>query len=328
MPKVSVLMPVYNAEDYLKEAIDSVLDQTFTDWELLIGDDGSTDKTEEIILSYTDSRISYYKNPVNKGHTYTKFNLLDKSTGEYIAFLDADDVSLPQRFQIQIDFFNQNPDYGLCGTWGIMIDPEGNYLKKMSFINRHENIRCSLLFNTSFLQSSIMVRRQLMKDWYYDEEILLVEDFNFECLVSRQTKVENITEKLVKYRWHSTNISNTKADILKNLNKKIYKRELSFLNIEASDRELDIHNGIRDKEAVDLPPKQFFRELKIWMKKLAKANKSVKLYNHSTFCATICFRWIFACKERKAYFQILRFPILLGTKSWFKLLKMIFIRLK
>lgn len=327
MPKISVLMPVYNAEDYLAEAIDSVLTQTFTDWELLIGDDGSTDNTESIVMSYSDSRIKYYKNTENRGHTYTKYTLLDKSSGKYIAFLDADDFALPERFKIQSDFFDQNPEYGLCGTWGTMIDPKGHKIKKMTFINNHEYIRCSLLFNTSFLQSSIMVKRDLMKEWYYDEEILLVEDFNFECLVSRQCKVDNITKELVKYRWHSTNISNTKADILKNLNKKIYKRELSLLQIDASEHELDIHNAIRDKSTLEITNKQFLSDARSWLKKLVKANRKHRVFNHNIFKATVCFRWIFACKERKQYLNMLLIPVSLNPVSLYKLLRMIFKRL-
>lgn len=330
MPKISVLMPVYNAQDYLAEAIDSVLNQTFTDWELIIGDDGSTDGTEDIIKSYikTHNRISYYKNEKNKGHTETKYSLLDKSTGEYIAFLDADDVSLPERFAIQNKFLDQHPDHGLCGTWGEMIDPKGNRIKKISFINQHEYIRCALVFNTAFLQSSIMVKRELMQKYYLDKDILLVEDYNFECLVSRASKIENITKELVKYRWHESNISNTKQEILTNLNKKIYTRELQILGIQATDKELCIHNAIREKESQKVSDKEFFGLLKIWMKKLAKANQKSKAYKHSTFMATLCFRWIFACKERKSYARILALPVCLSPVAVLKLMRILYVRSK
>lgn len=326
MPKVSVLMPVYNAQDYLAEAIDSVLSQTFTDWELIIGDDGSTDGTEDIIRLYTDKRISYLKNDCNIGHTKTKYSLLDHSQGEYIAFLDADDVSLPDRFALQVQFLDNNPDYGLCGTWGIMIDPEGNTIKKMTFINQNEYLRCALLFNTAFLQSSIMVRRDLMKDYYLDEDILLVEDYNFECLVSRHTKVENITKDLVKYRWHNSNISNTKQDILKNLNKKIYLRELKPLDIDASDLELDIHNAIRDKSTWSVSDREFFTYARNWLHKLNEANKQKKLYDTDIFAATVCFRWMFACKERGQRLRMINFPVSLTRRGFSCLWRMLYIR--
>lgn len=326
MPKVSVLMPVYNAEDYLAEAIDSIISQTFTDWELIIGDDGSTDNTEAVIKSYTDSRISYYKNEVNKGHTETKYSLLEKSGGEYIAFLDADDVSFPDRLRIQVDFMDNNPEYGLCGTWGEMIDPSGKRIKKISYINRHEYIKCALVFNTAFLQSSIMVKRNLMRDFYLDKEILLVEDYNFECLVSRASKVENLTKELVKYRWHDSNISNTKQEILNNLNKKIYSRELSILGIDATDYELNLHNAIRDINSINIPDMEFFTQLRLWMKKLLEANKKARIHNHNIFLATICFRWMFACKERKAYKKMLLFPVSLNLSAFCKLVRLLYVR--
>lgn len=326
MPKVSVLMPVYNAEDYLAEAIDSIISQTFTDWELIIGDDGSTDATESVIKSYKDSRISFYKNIVNKGHTETKYSLLEKSSGEYIAFLDADDVSYPDRLRIQVDFMDNNPEYGLCGTWGEMIAPNGKKIKKISYINCHEYIKCALVFNTAFLQSSIMVKRNLMRDFYLDKEILLVEDYNFECLVSRVSKVENIKEELVKYRWHDSNISNTKQEILNNLNKKIYSRELLILGIDATDYELDLHNAIRDKNSLDISNKEFFAQLKVWMRKLASANKEKNIYNHNIFLATICFRWMYACKERSDYGKMLLFPVSLNLSAFCKLIRLLYMR--
>lgn len=326
MPKVSVLMPVYNAQDYLAEAIDSVLSQTFTDWELIIGDDGSTDETEAVINSYADQRISYFKNESNIGHTKTKYSLLDKAQAEYIAFLDADDVSLPERFDLQVRFLNEHPDYGLCGTWGVMIDPQGNEIKKMTFIDRDEYLKCALVFNTAFLQSSIMVRRELMKDFYLDEEILLVEDYNFECLVSHHTKVENITKELVKYRWHDSNISNTKQEVLKNLNKKIYRRELSLLGIEATDRELNIHNAIRDKRTWDMPDEDFLGYAAGWLKKLDEANKEHKVYDRDIFSATVCFRWMFACKERGKKAKMLNYPVSLSPKGVASLGRMLYVR--
>lgn len=323
MSKVSVFMPVYNAEQYLAEAIDSVIHQSFTDWELIIGNDGSTDGTEEIVKSYSDPRIKYFCNSENKGHTLTKYLMLEHASGEYIAFLDADDVALKNRFQLQVDFLDNNPEYGLCGTWGTMIDGDGDILQQMKYPTGYEYLRCALLFNTSFLQSSIMVKKQLMIDFYYDPEILLVEDYNFECLVAKESKVENLKKTLVEYRWHDSNISNTKQEVLKNLNKKIYQRELVNIGIYASDFELDLHNAIRDKSTQTIKNKLFFRELRKWMKKLAGANLLCRIYDRDIFLATLAFRWIYACKERNAFFKLLRIPVVMNYKQWTILFRMI-----
>jgi glycosyltransferase involved in cell wall biosynthesis len=326
MPKVSVLMPVYNGEKYIAEAIDSIVSQTFIDWELIIGDDGSTDNTEEIVRTYSDERIRYYKNEVNKGHTCTKYSLLDKSSGAYIAFLDADDVSLPKRLELQVAFLDNNDSYGLCGTWGVMIDPQGREIGGIRYVKDNEEIRCGLIFSTVFLQSSLMVRRELFREYYYDPEIPLVEDYNFECLLAKTCKLANISEKLVKYRWHESNISHTKKEQLAALSKTIFKRELVNLATYADEDELDIHLALRDKNAQKMSNGNFLDEAWDWLEKLGGANQLCRTYNHYIFCATICFRWMYACKERKAYFRILPFPVSVN----FKVLKLLLrqIRLK
>lgn len=326
MPKVSVLMPVYNGGDYIAEAIESIINQTFTDWELIIGDDGSTDSTEEIIKSYQDKRINYYKNTENKGHTYTKYSLLDKSSGEYIAFLDADDVSMPERLEYQVRFLDENPDYGLCGTCGVMITPDGKKMKNILYADKHEYIKCGLLFSAVFIQSSIMVRRSLYKEYYYDPEIPLVEDLNFECLLAKITKLANIPKKLVKYRWHDSNISNTKQEKLTSLTKKIFKRELVNLAMYASDEELDIHLALRDKSVQKVSNKEFFDDAYMWLDKLSGANQLCRTYQHETFLATICFRWMLACKERKAFHKMFGFPVSLNMKVLKKLLYLLFVK--
>jgi len=326
MAKVSVLMPVYNAEDYLVEAIDSVINQSFEDWELIIGNDASTDRTEEIVLSYTDPRIKYFRNPENKGQAYTKYSMSEKISGKYVAFLDSDDVFYPDKLKIQVDFLDKNPDYGLCGTWGIMIDPQGNKMKDISFINHNEDIRCALLFSTTFIQSSIVVKKELFVEYFYDKEIPLVEDYNFWCRIADECKLENITHQLVKYRWHPTNTSNTKSERLKELVEKIYKRELAYIGIDATQFEISIHNAIRDKSSFDISDKEFFVALKNWMIKLAKANGECKKYDKDTFLATICFRWIFACKERKKYRKALNFPVRMNIKALCKLLRILYLR--
>ncbi|HGF9542707.1 TPA: glycosyltransferase family 2 protein, partial [Acinetobacter baumannii] len=123
---VSVVLPAYNAELYLKEAIDSVLSQTFTDFELIILNDGSIDRTEEIILSYNDSRIVYVKNEKNLGLIGTLNKGINLAKGKYIARMDADDICLPERFKKQVDFLEKNNEIDLIGTNAIKINNNGD----------------------------------------------------------------------------------------------------------------------------------------------------------------------------------------------------------
>src|ERR1051325_9197809 len=127
-PKVSVLMAVYNAQDYLRQAIESILRQSFGDFELLIHDDGSTDHSAEIIQAYCDPRIRAVENPRNQGEERVRNQCLQIARGEYIAVLDADDTAHRDRLQIQTDFLNRNTDISLVGSPHEIIDEAGRVL--------------------------------------------------------------------------------------------------------------------------------------------------------------------------------------------------------
>ena len=116
MPKITVLMPVYNGEKYLRESVDSILNQTFTDFELLIINDGSTDSSMEILNSYSDSRIRIVTNEVNLRLIKTLNKGIDLATGEYIARMDCDDIADPKRLEIQLQYMEKHPDVAVCGT--------------------------------------------------------------------------------------------------------------------------------------------------------------------------------------------------------------------
>lgn len=323
-------MPVYNAGQYLAQAIDSILNQTFRDWELILINDGSTDNSEEIILryeQYEDSRIYYYKNPENKGLIYTRNLLIEKADGKYIAFLDSDDFSMPGRLKAQTAFLDNNPGYALCGTWATMVDGENKFLRKINMPQDDESIRCSLLFISTFVQSGIMIRREVLEQNPYDSNFPLAEDYELWCRLSRLYKLKNIPEHLTRYRWHGDNISQSRKKHLDDLVKNIYRRELSLIGIDATEEELTLHSSIRDKSIAPLPVETLLRELKTWLRKLAAAALDSKRYDKNTLLATIAFRWIFACKERKKYGKILSFPVKMNAGAYKILFKMLYERI-
>ncbi|MFT5919102.1 MAG: glycosyltransferase involved in cell wall biosynthesis, partial [Granulosicoccus sp.] len=125
IPLVTVLLPVYNAEKFLEQAIRSVLDQTFTEFEFLIINDGSTDRSEEIIVSFNDSRIRYIKNETNLKLIKTLNKGIEFASGKYIARMDADDISLPTRFEQQVALLEKQPEIGVCGTNCIIFTTKG-----------------------------------------------------------------------------------------------------------------------------------------------------------------------------------------------------------
>ncbi|MFN6038935.1 MAG: glycosyltransferase family 2 protein [Bacteroidota bacterium] len=205
IPSVSVLMPVYNGEKFIKDAITSVLNQTFQDFEFIIINDGSTDRSEEIILSFNDPRIRYFKNNVNLKLISTLNKGLDLCRGKYIARMDCDDFAYPHRLETQFVFMESNTDHGLCGS---DIDIDGDY-KSWVAIGDMEFIKfCFLFLNplshpTAFLRTSTIKENKL----YYPKEYIHAEEYIYWLNIMNYSKVANLPEKLLRYRFHSDQIS-------------------------------------------------------------------------------------------------------------------------
>lgn len=207
-PKVSVLMPVYNGATYLREAIDSILAQTFVDFEFLIINDGSTDLSETIIASYDDSRIKYLKNDHNRGLVNTLNLGIEAAQGEYIARMDADDISLPARFATQVAFLDQQPNVGACGT-GYRYFGEVNEEKLLPSDPQEAFV---LLSSTSCLGHPTSMIRKSVLDHHsirYESDYEYAEDYAFWIRISQVASLCSLPESLLLYRWHPHNKSKT-----------------------------------------------------------------------------------------------------------------------
>ncbi len=201
MPKVSVIMSVYNGEKYLCKAIDSILDQTFKDFEFLIINDGSTDRTSEILQSYHDSRMKIINNVENIGLTKSLNKGLKIARGEYIARMDADDVSLLTRLEKQVNFFDKNKDIGLLGTSWYCIDDKG---RKVS-INKAPKGKQSVHF---MCHGTTLVRKDCLEEvGFYREIFEYAQDYDLWLRIADKFEIENIREPLYKLRVHNDSIS-------------------------------------------------------------------------------------------------------------------------
>jgi glycosyltransferase involved in cell wall biosynthesis len=213
-PLISVVLPVYNAEKYIGEAIRSILDQTYKNFELIVINDGSKDRSEEEIKKIQDPRIRYYSQS-NAGMAATLNKGLSLAKGELIARQDADDISLPERFQRQVDFLQKHPDYALVGTWALIIDESGKPTgKKHKHPIQHEELKFDLLFDNMFVHSSVMFRKSVLDTCgVYDEKLhALVQDFEYWFRISRNYKIANLPEYLQLYRQISSGISSSTTD--------------------------------------------------------------------------------------------------------------------
>lgn len=223
---ISIILPAYNTkEEYLRESIQSILDQTYSNFEFIILNDGSTNNVEEIIFSYKDDRIKYVKNDINLGLIKTLNKGLEIAKGEYIARMDADDISLPQRLEKQIKFFEQNPDVSLLGAFYETF-PNNEIVKHPEFPNYFDFIRCNALAHPT-----VMFRKNDFEKYglKYDENYAHAEDYELWSRAIRYLKIANIQEVLLKYRIHEDSITGSKLEEQIACARRIQKNMLEFL---------------------------------------------------------------------------------------------------
>lgn len=293
MPKVSVLMPAYNGEKYIGQAIDSVLSQSFRDFELVVIDDGSTDKSAEIVGSYSDKRIRYVANPTNLGLAGARNRAIEVSNGDYLAWLDCDDITLPGRFLKQVTLLDEYPNVGLCGTWvrtlGLESEQVWQYPSDPGFV------RARMLFDDPVATSAVMVRRSCLAadELHFDTRFPPAEDYDLWERVSRKNAVCNISEVLTLYRIHPNQISTIKRVQQKKSVWAIQSRLLEQLQIDASEDEKALHLDIgagwvftADDTRVDATEG--------WLVRLADANDRFSVFPVDGFRRVLAERWFLA----------------------------------
>ena len=223
-PKVSVLMPVYNTkEEWLKEAIESILNQTFTDFEFIIINDGSSNNAKDVILSYKDKRIKYYEQE-NCGLIKTLNRGLKLCKGEYIARMDSDDISLPKRLEKEVAVLDKNENIGIVGCW-INRFPSNNiiYLKERP---RYLDLlkECQLAHPTVMIRSSVLKKY----DFKYGD-FLYAEDYELWSRFIKVSDLYNIQEVLLNYRVHESSITSSCAQVQAETSKKVQQNMLDYL---------------------------------------------------------------------------------------------------
>ena len=208
MPEVSVIMPVYNGEKYIRESMDSVINQTHKDFEFIIINDCSSDNTENIIKSYNDNRIKYVKNKKNLGVALSLNKGLNLATGKYIARMDADDISLPYRFEEQIKYLKENKECDICSGDIIEFDDNGNEQLHV-YSHDNSNIMVDLLFDSPIVHPAVMMRSSIKEkiDLYYDIQYEKAEDFELWARISDKVRIDNLNKVLLKYRIHNLQVS-------------------------------------------------------------------------------------------------------------------------
>lgn len=291
-PKITVLMPVYNGEKYISEAIDSILNQTFSDFEFLIIDDGSTDNSCEIIKSYKDKRIYLVKNETNLQIVKTLNKGINLANGEYIIRMDADDISLPYRFEKQIQFMESHTDIDICGSW-----VETFYDKQSIWETpeKDEDIKAYLFFNSAIIHPSVIIRKKsiIKHALYYRDEYNKSEDYDLWERSSKYLKYANIPEVLLKYRVEIKKNQNEYKKVQKRNTIQIRNRQLLELIPVIEDFDFQIHDKLTSIERNY--PKNDIIDLNKWIQRLVTANKNKKKYDNIAFIKLLTHRFFTIC---------------------------------
>jgi len=229
-PKVTVLMPVYNGETYLAEAIESILNQTFADFEFVIIDDGSTDNTWDILTNFHDSRIRLVTNNHNMGITKTLNKGLQLARSNYVARMDADDICVPKRLQRQKAFLDENLNFAMVGSWIEIIDEIGRKIKRINFPIVSYLLRWRLLYTNTFVHSAVMFRKNaVLGIGGYLDNYRHAEDYDLWSRLSTHWEVANIPAVLVSWRFCKESISVINAKKQEEATEQIAKRNIGYV---------------------------------------------------------------------------------------------------
>ncbi|RQO79795.1 hypothetical protein DBR40_02230 [Pedobacter sp. KBW01] len=212
-PKITVFMAAYNQADFIKHSINSILIQSFPDFELIVVDDGSTDDTVSIAKSFNDERIRLIQNESNKGLIYTRNLLLTLAKGEYIAILDADDIAYPNRLELQYKYLLANPDVVLCGGHAAIINEHSEKTGTKLMVPIDNTVDLFMLFGNPFVNSTTMFKTNVFIELGGYQNYTISEDFDLFIRMAEKYQVANLDETLVDYRIHSNNTSSLNLDI-------------------------------------------------------------------------------------------------------------------
>ena len=228
-PRVSVVMTVFNGQAYLREAVDSLLGQTFSDFELIVIDDGSTDQTREILQAYAkrDDRVRVTSRP-NTGVVRAANEGIARARGQYLARMDADDISEPQRFAVQVAYLDTNPDCVLVGSRVRIIDPYGSPVALSGQKLSHEEIERELLTTGggwAVVQPSAMMRLAAVREaGGYRGSVNMSEDHDLFLRLAERGKVVNLPEPLLRYRRHYKSLNHTQYESARQVKETILRQ--------------------------------------------------------------------------------------------------------
>ena len=298
IPRVSVLMSVYNGEPYLALAIESILRQTFTDFEFIIVDDASTDRSAAIAESFTDPRVVVVRNETNLQVSRSMNAAMNLARGEYLARMDCDDLSLPTRLERQVEFLDVRPDVGICGTW---VRTMGQTRTVWRYPTDPEQIQAALLFRSVIAHPTVMMRADFLRRYglRYRDDQFWAEDWDLWQRASFCFPLVNLPEVLLTYRVMALAERPPEQRPFKEaaygrlVASRMIEGQLANLQLEYTAGDVELHwlistyAGDRDPGIID--------RAEVWLDRLKAANDKCHRYPEPAFSRALGERWFHVC---------------------------------
>jgi glycosyltransferase involved in cell wall biosynthesis len=307
-PIFSVVMPAYNAERFVGEAIESVLAQTLTDWELLVVNDCSTDGTLEVCNSFRDRRIRVFSTPRNLNAAGARNMALEHARGEFFALLDSDDLMAPNRLERQRDFFHKNPLVGVCGSYVETFETKEKVTGrgKIEYPCADGSIKATMFFYDPFVTSSVSMRASLICETQkpvFLQDYAPSEDYELWARWIDQSQFANMPEFLTFYRVHGSQLSQTQTTFMQSQICRVWEKLFEKVGIKESDIKITLHEALVYDKA---HPFERLVQFRFWLESLWKSSVGSGFLTREDWSKTIGFWWFVTCQRTKP----------MSMKSW------------
>ena len=268
-PELSIIMLSFNSESFIREAIRSILNQTFRDFELIVIDNGSSDHTISIIESFNDTRINLYRNDPNTGIAISRNQGLSIAKGQFLACFDSDDIAHPNKFEKQLDFLRKNDEFGFAGTAVKLIDSRGKVIARWKLRAKPEIVPFIMLFHNYFVNSAVVFKRSVLGELRYREDLEIGEDYYLWWQLLQKSKALNLPEYLTLYRQHKTSQMALKNAGRPEHDKRVYELIFRKPEFDINSEDMEVHLKLKDQGRI-----KTFREIK------AHKHWLLKIWNH------------------------------------------------
>lgn len=294
-PDITVLMPVYNAERYLREAVDSILCQSYQAFELLLINDGSSDASSEILAAYDDPRIRLVHNPANLGLIETLNRGLALAQGQFLARMDADDISHPNRLALQREFLASHPKVAVCGGSIIVQEGTRRFLKR--YPGTHQEQCCGLLFDSTLPHPGVMLRMQIMRQQgiCYDPAARHAEDYDLWCRLAAYGELAALPDLLLTYRRHENQISHQQQAAQQAAAGAVRRQWLARYGLHPSEEQFELHQALGILEGKN--SRLFWRSLDAWLVVVLQQLKHVPELPSELLGQEVMRRWLTLLKK-------------------------------